>query len=259
MFLTKEDIYTINMLINKTVKKRSISSIKLKKRLNINKKLGSKDLTSWLFRRYKIKKDDYILEVGCGVGQHINLEKKIIGKKGLILATDISGKSLMNIKNTKNVLTKKIAMENLPKYLSKLDLRFDKIISSYAFYYAHNPIGLLSKLKKFLKINGKFLITAPCYPHTLTEFAKKNKTLSKKAESYINFGVEKLEPYIKKKEKKIFYFKNKLLFKSLDDLINFYRSTVYYKKEKEHILIKQFKNKNKLEVIKSAKLYEFYQ
>ena len=75
MFLTKEDIYTINMLINKTVKKRSISSIKLKKRLNINKKLGSKDLTSWLFRRYKIKKDDYILEVGCGVGQH-NLEKK---------------------------------------------------------------------------------------------------------------------------------------------------------------------------------------
>ncbi len=246
-------------MINTTIKNRSISSNKLKKRLNINKKLGTKDLSSWLFRRYNINKGDYILEVGCGVGQHINIEKKIIGKKGFILATDISGKSLINIKNTKNVFTKKIAMENLPKYLKKLNFKFDKIISSYAFYYAYNPIGLLTKLKKFLKINGKFLITAPCYPHTLTEFAKKNKTLSKKAESYINFGVKKLEPYIKKKEKKIYHFKNKLLFKSLEDLINFYRSTVYYKKEEEHILIKQFRNKNKLEVIKSAKLYEFGQ
>ena len=259
MFLKKEDIYTINIMINTTIKNRSISSNKLKKRLNINKKLGTKDLSSWLFRRYNINKGDYILEVGCGVGQQINIEKKIIEKKGFILATDISGKSLINIKNTKNVFTKKIAMENLPKYLKKLNFKFDKIISSYAFYYAYNPIGLLTKLKKFLKINGKFLITAPCYPHTLTEFAKKNKTLSKKAESYINFGVKKLEPYIKKKEKKIYHFKNKLLFKSLEDLINFYRSTVYYKKEEEHILIKQFRNKNKLEVIKSAKLYEFGQ
>ncbi len=247
------------MLINKTIRKRSISSNKLKKRLDINKKFGSKDLNSWLFKRYNIKKSDYILEVGCGVGQHIKIQKKIIGKKGFILATDISEKSLMSIKNTKNVLTKKIAMENLPKYLSKFDRKFDKIISSYAFYYANNPIDLLKKLKKFLKINGKFLITAPCYPHTLTEFAKKNKTLSRKAESYINFGLRKLEPYIKKKEKKIFFFKNKLLFKSTNDLIKFYRSTVYYKQDQEYNLIKQFKNKNKLEVIKCAKLYKFGQ
>ena len=244
-------------MINKTVKKRSISSNKLKKRLDINKKLGSKDLISWLFKRYNIKRGDYILEVGCGVGQHIKIEKKIIGVKGLILATDISEKSLKNINNTKNVLIKKIAMEKLPNYLNKLNLKFDKIISSYAFYYANNPLGLLVKLKKFLKKKGKFLITTPCYPHTLTEFAKKNKTLSKKAESYIDFGVKKLEPYIKKKEKKIFYFKNKLLFRSKIDLINFYRSTVYYRKEKEKLLIKKFQNKDKFEVIKSAKLYKF--
>ena len=244
-------------MINKTVKKRSISSNKLKKRLDINKKLGSKDLTSWLFKRYNIKKGDHILEVGCGVGQHIKIEKKIIGRKGLILATDISQKSLKNIVYTKNVIVKKIAMEKLPKYLDKLNLKFDKIISSYAFYYANNPLGLLVKLKKYLKRKGKFFITTPCYPHTLTEFAKKNKTLSKKAESYIDFVVKKLQPFIKKKEKKIFYFKNRLLFRSQIDLINFYRSTVYYKKEKEKILIRNFQNKNKFEVIKSAKLYKF--
>ena len=68
-------------MINKTVKKRSISSNKLKKRLDINKKLGSKDLTSWLFKRYNIKKGDHILEVGCGVGQHIKIEKKLLEEK----------------------------------------------------------------------------------------------------------------------------------------------------------------------------------
>ena len=69
------------------------------------------------------------------------------------------------------------------------------------------PLGLLVKLKKYLKRKGKFFITTPCYPHTLTEFAKKNKTLSKKAESYIDFGVKKLEPFIKKKKKKYFILK----------------------------------------------------
>ena len=43
------------------VEKRAISSKKLQNRLNLNSKLGSKDLTKWLFDRYKIKKNDIIL------------------------------------------------------------------------------------------------------------------------------------------------------------------------------------------------------
>ena len=37
------------------VEKRAISSKKLQNRPDLNKKLGSKDLTKWLFSRYKIK------------------------------------------------------------------------------------------------------------------------------------------------------------------------------------------------------------
>ena len=37
------------------VGKKAISSRNLQNRLDINKKLGSKDLTEWLFKRYKIK------------------------------------------------------------------------------------------------------------------------------------------------------------------------------------------------------------
>ena len=51
------------------VGKKAISSKNLQNRLNINKKLGSNDLTKWLFKRYKIHRNDKILELGCGRGK----------------------------------------------------------------------------------------------------------------------------------------------------------------------------------------------
>ena len=65
------------------VEKRAISSKKLQNRLNLNSKLGSKDLTKWLFERYKIKKNDVILELGCGIGNHVLKHSKIVEKNGL--------------------------------------------------------------------------------------------------------------------------------------------------------------------------------
>ena len=117
-------------------------------------------------------------------------------------------------------------------------------------------------LSKFLKPNGKFLITAPCYPHTLTEFALKEKTLPKIAKKYIDFSSKELEKFLKLKRytKKVYNFKNILKFKSIYDLLNFYRSTVFYNKKSETSLIKFFnKNKKKryFNIIKSAKLYSF--
>ena len=40
------------------VEKRAVSSQNLQNRLNFNKKLSSKDLTKWLFKRYKIRKNN---------------------------------------------------------------------------------------------------------------------------------------------------------------------------------------------------------
>ena len=65
------------------VEKRAISSKNLQNRLNLNKKLGTKDLSEWLFKRYKINKGDKILELGCGIGDHVIKEAKIVGTKGL--------------------------------------------------------------------------------------------------------------------------------------------------------------------------------
>ena len=88
------------------VEKRAISSKKLQNRLNLNSKLGSKDLTKWLFDRYKIKKNDKILELGCGIGNHVLKHSKIVGENGLVLATDYSSESLKVLK--KNLKDKKV-------------------------------------------------------------------------------------------------------------------------------------------------------
>ena len=104
------------------VEKRAISSKNLQNRLNLNKKLGSKDLTSWLFKRYQIKKNDIILELGCGIGDHVIKEAKIVGTKGFIVATDYSVNSLKKLKKknkSKNVLVKCIAMDDISNFLKK--------------------------------------------------------------------------------------------------------------------------------------------
>lgn len=248
------------------VEKRAISSSNLQNRINLNKKLGSKDLTEWLFQRYKVKKNDVILELGCGVGNHVIKQSKIVKKKGLIFAIDYSNKSLNTLKknlNTNNIKTKCISMDDVPKYLKNKNIYFDKIISSYALYYAKNPIKVITECSKFLKPNGVFLITAPCYPHTLTEFASNEKTLPKIAKKYIDFSTKKLEPFLRKNKIKnqTFNFQNKLKFKHLEDLTNFYKSTIFYNKKSQNNLI-NFYRKEKLKssffkIIKSAKLYKF--
>ena len=249
------------------VEKRAISSKNLQNRLSINKKLGSKDLTKWLFDRYRIKKGDIILELGCGLGNHVLKHAKIVGNKGLILATDYSNKSLNVLKKnlkTKNILVKCISMDEIPSYLETKNIKFDKIISSYALYYAKNPLKVIKDCSKFLKPQGKFLITAPCYPHTLTKFALHEKTLPKIAKKYIDFSSKKLSLFLNRNrnKKKIYNFRNILKFTNLNDLLNFYRSTIFYNKKSEKKLISLFKeNKKKnnyFNIIKSAKLYIFF-
>ena len=249
------------------IEKKAISSQNLQNRLSINKKLGSKDLTKWLFSKYKIKKKEKILELGCGIGSHVVKESKIVGYRGYILAIDYSKKSLKVLQKKKgkknNIEIKYISMDDISKYLRSKKVKFDKIISSYALYYAKNPIKVIKECSNFLNIRGKFLITAPDYPHTLIEFAKKQKTLPKEVKKQIDFSSKKLGVFLKKKKysKKIYNFQNILKFKNLTDLINFYRSTVFYNKKSEASLTKLFlrhKRKNGFfKIVKSAKLYKF--
>ena len=97
----------------------------------------------------------------------------------------------------------------------------------------------------------------------MIEFADKQKILSNEVKRQINFSSQKLEKFLLKKKikNKVFKFKNILRFKNKEDLLIFYRSTVFYNKEKEKNLLKyfdsSFQKRKYLNIIKSAKLYKF--
>ena len=65
----------------------------------------------------------------------------------------------------------------------------------------------------------------------------------------------------KKIKNKVFKFKNILKFRNKEDLLTFYRSTVFYDKNKEKNLLKyfdlSFRKRKYLNILKSAKLYKF--
>ena len=48
-----------------------------------------------------------------------------------------------------------------------------------------------------LKLMASFLITVPCYPHTLTKFALNEKTLPAIAKKYIDFSSKKISVLFK--------------------------------------------------------------
>ena len=190
----------------------------------------------------------------------------MVGNEGLIIATDYSRKSLRLLRKnlrTKNVKIKCISMDDIPKIFGKKNIMFDKIISSYALYYAKNPLKIIKKCSKYLKTNGSFLITVPCYPHTLTKFALNEKTLPAIAKKYIDFSSKKISVFLrsKKYKKKIYNFQNILRFSKITDLLEFYRSTVFYNRKSEKKTCQTFelakKKSDHFKIIKSAKLYMF--
>jgi len=237
-----------------SIKKKASSSSKLSNRLDVNKKYSKKDLTKWLFSKYKIKKNYKILEIGAGLGQHIFIESKIIGPKGFILAVDNSKKSILNINNKKlrNVETKCLEMDILPNFLNKKNIKFDRIMSSYAIYYSNNPILLIKKLFNFLKPSGEIILTVPHTPHTLIDLIMSQTKIPINVVQSLFFGKKILKPFLLKNKNsyKVFDFKNELKIKKFEDLYSLYHSSTFFIKEKE-VKIKSFLLKTYLNKIKN--------
>ena len=231
-----------------SIKKKASSSSALSKRLDVNKKYSKKDLTEWLFSKYNLKKNFNILEVGCGLGQHVIKESNIIGTKGYILAIDNSKESIseLNKNKLKNVETICMEMDLLPSLLQKKNIYYDRILSSYAIYYANDPLILIRKLIPFLKPNGELIITMPNTPHTLIQMITSKEKIPLNVTQSLYFGKNILKPYLKNNYKNVKFlnFKNELKFKEFNDFYNLYKSSTFFLKKKEkkikNYLIKNF-------------------
>jgi ubiquinone/menaquinone biosynthesis C-methylase UbiE len=113
-------------------------------------------------RLLKIKKEDIILDLGCGSGNIlIDLSKKV----KIAYGADISSNALNFIskriekENIKNIKLVKIESQELPFENSF----FDKIIATELIEHLEDPSYLIKECFRILKLNGLLILTTPNY------------------------------------------------------------------------------------------------
>ncbi len=109
-----------------------------------------------LFSMMPDLKDKTVLDLGCGFGEHCKRFVKSGAKK--VVGIDISEK-MLEIANQENA-DSKITYINMPmEEISKLNEKFDVVISSLAFHYVEDFSGVVKNIYDLLNENGIFLFS----------------------------------------------------------------------------------------------------
>lgn len=235
-----------NHIYTGDLKKKAVNYSFLKKRLELNKKLQNKDFSKWLFNKIKVKKNDKILDVGCGEGAQVKKFVKLIGKNGNISCLDINLASInklrKSLKSQKNVQAIASDMKNLEELIINKfrHKKYSIAHSSYALYYSPKRLDVLKTMYKYLENKGSLYIFTPCLPHGMVSLAKKFHKIPTLVEDSLKFGNQVLEKHIRKMfwEVQINYFQSEITINNLNDFKMFYQSTTYFNKNKQENIYK---------------------
>ena len=100
--------------------------------------------------------DKIILDLGCGFGEHCKRFVESGAKK--VIGIDISEK-MLEIAKQENA-DSKISYINMPmENISKLNDKFDIVVSSLAFHYVQDFSGVVKNIYDMLNENGVFLFS----------------------------------------------------------------------------------------------------
>ena len=109
-----------------------------------------------LFSMLPDLKDKTILDLGCGFGEHCKRFVESGAKK--VIGIDISEK-MLEIAKQENA-DSKITYINMPmENISKLNDKFDIVVSSLAFHYVQDFSGVVKNIYDMLNENGVFLFS----------------------------------------------------------------------------------------------------
>ena len=111
-------------------------------------------LTKELFLRSNIKRDDKILDIGCGGGQTTFDASEMVGENGYVVGADIS-KILLDLAeskyaNTKNLEFKYCDVQNY-EFEKKI---FNKVISRFGVMFFENPIDAFKNINNSIQDGG---------------------------------------------------------------------------------------------------------
>jgi len=146
----------------------------LENRIKIHDLYGSANIDDWMLEKIDVKKDEVILDLGCGDGkQSFALSKYLDAnyEKGdyKIVGMDEHVDLINNAKNKNSNKKLQFEIGSFDKNFPFPDNSFNLIVSCFAIYYAENIDQTLSEIKRVLKKNGRIFFTGPM-PNNKFEF-----------------------------------------------------------------------------------------
>lgn len=211
---------------------------KLSSRINVHGQLAEKDIDPWILQLANVKKGENILDVGCGNGKQVVSFGKVLDNTGELVASDVSAELLGNAKEKaeENKFTNvKFVEQDMDDPFDFKDEYFDLISCCFTIYYSNNPKKLIKEFYRLLKPGGRLFIAGPSPKNTFDFWnlheKVSNKSVPEKA-LVRRVRIEKeLIPLVKKyfTDVKIEIFDNAIHFKTTDQLMDYYTSSLLFK------------------------------
>jgi len=242
---------------NKIIKRRSVKTSCLERRIKENSSAQQTDFNAWIFGRIPIKPGHHILELCCGTGAQTKYFLKLVGKKGHVVALDISKDSLHSIESTVST----VEHSRLTLIESDIDLfdkkfalhhiqenSFDIIFCSYGLYYSKNAHEVMNRAKMWLKPNGSLIIVSPFGPNNEPLFRLLNECGVKISE-FIRFTSQDFMQtvvipwgFLNFTSFSIKILENKIAWNSPENVLSYWINTTFYDPKKKGIVHKKLQD-----------------
>ena len=207
------------------------TSSSLSRRIEAHKKYSKLEINEWILGIINLRKREKVLDIGCGTGKQSIPYKKIVGEKGLVIATDISAEIIEQAeKNAKEEKVKiQFLVHDTNEPFNYTDNYFDYISACFSIYYVKDVEKVVLELKRLLKPGGRIFLAGPT-PENAGLLHELHKEVTQKPLPYMpgmsRFMGEILATIRKHfKGVKTFYFKNSLIFENIDSFLEYYNST----------------------------------
>lgn len=235
--------------LNNDLMQKATNSDSLIERSSVNKKYGSADFDGWcknIIENISIKN---VLDVCCGTGNQLAIYSSLASVKQLV-GVDVSKESLKvtekrlhDITGEKEVYLKCISMEEMFKD-PLIDSKFDLISCFYGLYYSQNVAATLKELQNHLSDEGHILIVGPYGNNNKALFDILNQHISLPelvVRSSSCFMESEVLPLLNSKGKtEIYTFENKIIYPSIEELMNYWKSSTFYSPVHEKAIFKDF-------------------
>lgn len=214
---------------------RATSSESLQRRLKHNTNFSVRDFFTWHQKRLGVKAGMDVLDVGCGTGAQSIPISQAVGPRGSVSAVDLSEESVQTLLGKVQGENVEAVASDMAHLQDVIDNRFsakayDLAQSSYAIYYADDPLTVMDVMRGALKPEGRLAIFVPDTPHGMVDLAAEFTQVPAQVIESINFGRKVLEPYFRKHfwNVTVHLFHNEVCLPDCDTFMDMYRATTYY-------------------------------